>query len=65
MVFSQDVPCGDFHLVTDCLISQKDDPDGEICLQYCVKVSECNVDKNYGFLIEVCILLNNNYTKNM
>ncbi|XP_061088770.1 TRIO and F-actin-binding protein-like isoform X2 [Conger conger] len=31
---------------------EKDDPDGEICLQSCVNVSECDVDKNYGFLIE-------------
>lgn len=32
---------------------QKDDLDGEIDLKSCVKVSEFNVEKNYGFQIQV------------
>ncbi|KAI1886743.1 hypothetical protein AGOR_G00198950 [Albula goreensis] len=30
---------------------ERDDPDGEIDLQYCAKVSEFDVDKNFGFQI--------------
>ncbi|KAG5853937.1 hypothetical protein ANANG_G00032130 [Anguilla anguilla] len=36
----------------DSEAEEKDDLDGEISLLYCVKVSECDVDKNYGFQIE-------------
>lgn len=39
-----------------CLFSffiQKDDMDGEIDLKSCVKVSEFDVEKNYGFQIQV------------
>lgn len=32
---------------------QKDDLDGEIDLKSCVKVSEFDVEKNYGFQIQV------------
>lgn len=34
---------------------QKDDLDGEIDLKSCVKVSEFDVEKNYGFQIQVSI----------
>lgn len=36
---------------------QKDDLDGEIDLKSCVKVSEFNVEKNYGFQIQVRVYL--------
>lgn len=32
---------------------QKDELDGEIDLKSCVKVSEFDVEKNYGFQIQV------------
>lgn len=35
--------------------AQKDDLDGEIDLKSCVKVSEFDVEKNYGFQIQVTI----------
>lgn len=31
---------------------QKDDSDGEIDLKSCIKVSEFDVEKNYGFQIQ-------------
>lgn len=34
---------------------QKDDLDGEIDLKSCVNVSEFDVEKNYGFQIQVTI----------
>ncbi len=36
-----------------CLCAQRDEVDGEIDLKACVKVSEFDVEKNYGFQIEV------------
>lgn len=39
------------------LCVQKDDLDGEIDLKSCVKVSEFDVGKNYGFQIHVSIKL--------
>lgn len=38
---------------TRCIGVQKDDLDGEIDLKSCVKVSEFDVEKNYGFQIQV------------
>lgn len=37
----------------NCFSVQKDDLDGEIDLKSCVKVSEFDVEKNYGFQIQV------------
>lgn len=42
-----------YHNVTHCAFMQKDDLDGEIDLKSCVKVSEYDVEKNYGFQIHV------------
>ncbi|KAF7651057.1 hypothetical protein LDENG_00116700 [Lucifuga dentata] len=36
----------------DSVAEEKDDLDGEIDLKYCVKVSEFDVEKNYGFQIQ-------------
>ena len=36
---------------------QKDEPDGEIDLISCLKVSEFDVEKNYGFQIQVPVSL--------
>ncbi|KAJ8363317.1 hypothetical protein SKAU_G00121480 [Synaphobranchus kaupii] len=36
----------------DSEAEERDDLDGELSLQYCVKVSECDVQKNYGFQIQ-------------
>lgn len=36
---------------------QKDDLDGDIDLKSCVKVSEYDVEKNYGFQIHVRTLI--------
>jgi hypothetical protein len=36
---------------------QKDEPDGEIDLVSCLKVSEFDVEKNYGFQIQVPVSL--------
>lgn len=33
---------------------QSDDLDGEIDLTACVNVQDCDVEKNYGFQIQVC-----------
>lgn len=35
------------------LFAQRDEVDGEIDLKSCVKVSEFDVEKNYGFQIQV------------
>lgn len=35
---------------------QSDDLDGEIDLTSCVNVSDCDVEKNYGLQIQVCII---------
>lgn len=35
------------------VFQQKDEVDGEIDLKSCVKVSEFDVEKNYGFQIQV------------
>lgn len=40
-----------------CFSVQKDDLDGEIDLKSCVKVSEFDVGKNYGFQIQVSFTL--------
>lgn len=34
---------------------QSDDLDGEIHLKSCVNVSDCDVEKNYGLQIQVCV----------
>lgn len=44
--------CAGFGSVTMFFV-QKDDMDGEIDLKFCVKVSEFDVEKNYGFQIQV------------
>lgn len=40
--------------VPNCVL-QKDDLDGEVDLKSCVKVSEFDVEKNYGFQIQVSV----------
>lgn len=46
------------HPLSVCLFAgQKDDLDGEIDLKSCVKVSEFDVEKNYGFQIQVRIFV--------
>ena len=40
-----------------CAYMQKDDLDGDIDLKSCVKVSEYDVEKNYGFQIHVRTLI--------
>lgn len=44
-------------LVTNLFVAvlQSDDLDGEINLTSCVNVSDCDVEKNYGLQIQVCI----------
>lgn len=48
--------CVDCECITVFSV-QKDDMDGEIDLKSCVKVSEFDVEKNYGFQIQVNISL--------
>lgn len=45
--------CETYHL-SACSV-QKDDLDGEIDLKSCVKVCEFDVEKNYGFQVQVSI----------
>lgn len=49
------VCCVGCECITVFFSSQKDDMDGEIDLKSCVKVSEFDVEKNYGFQIQVNI----------
>ena len=37
------------------VLLQSDDLDGEIDLTSCVRVSDCDIEKNYGLQIQVCI----------